>query len=399
MSMLRTISALLFSSLLPLTVIAADAKPEEKMREVAGSAEFLRSVPKHFATLKGMDRAKRRVTLLIEGEKETREWPLTPDVELKIAGWWGRLDQFAIGDRVWVWLQLDRVKQPIAISMIADEFSEQEIHNRSLTVDSVDGDTLTLKPAKGATIKLKMDKAEYFRGKEKANTNTLKKDDKVFVQTAGERVRLILDAAALEIRRAEQKSALRKRWIDEGLPGTVAFLHQFSGEMDFMLDHEAMRWGRSLKPGDKVTLQASPAIPAVVKHVQPWRERTQLRLVTACADQSDLSLGQRVHLKMPAPSDEVDSAVLPPDLDRKRTKDERVEWFLSSIYCTCKIGGDGCTGMFYTLASCNPNGCGMPNVMRKELADKIDKGMTDKQILEEMLKDSGPELLRPHLLP
>jgi len=37
--------------------------------------------------------------------------------------------------------------------------------------------------------------------------------------------------------------------------------------------------------------------------------------------------------------------------------------------------------------------------MRKELAEKIDKGLTDKQILEQLLKDSGPELLRPHLLP
>src|SRR6516162_6733130 len=80
---------------------AADPKPAEAMKEVAGSAEFLRSVPKHFAVLKGMDRAKRRVTLLMDGEKEPREWPLDPDAELKLNGWWGRLDQFPIGDRVW----------------------------------------------------------------------------------------------------------------------------------------------------------------------------------------------------------------------------------------------------------------------------------------------------------
>jgi hypothetical protein len=379
----------------PCTADAADAKPEDKMREVAGSAEFLRSVPKHFATLKGMDRAKHRVTLLMEGETEPREWPLAPDAELKIAGWWGRLDQFAIGDRVWVWLQLDRVKQPIAVSMLADEISEQDIHGSGVEFTGREGKSLNLK----GRFKLDADGVEIFRGKEKEKLDNLKVGEKLYVQTRGGKARLILDAAAFEIRRTDQKTALRKRWIDEGLPGTVAFLHQFSGEMDFILDHETMRWARSLKPGDKVSLQASPAIPAVVKLVQPWRERTQLRLVTACADQSDLSLGQRVHLKMPAPSEEVDAAVLPPDLDRKRTKDERIEWFLATIYCTCKIGGDGCTGMFYTLSSCNPNGCGMPNAKRKELAEKIDKGMTDKQILEQLLKDSGPELLRPHVLP
>jgi hypothetical protein len=378
-----------------IPAIAADAKPEEKMREVAGSAEFLRSVPKHFATLKGMDRGKKRVTLLMEGEAEPREWPLAPDAELKIAGWWGRLDQFSIGDRVWVWLQLDRVKQPIAVSMLADELSEQDIHGSGVELTGREGKGITLK----GRNKLDADGAEAFRGKDKEKLDNLKVGEKLFVQTRGGKARLILDAAAFEIRRADQKTALRKRWIDEGLPGTVAFLHQFSGEMDFILDHEAMRWARSLKPGDKVSLQASPAIPAVVKTVQPWRERTQLRLVTSCADQSDLSLGQRIHLKMPAPTEDVDTAALPPDLDRKRTKEERIEWFLATIYCTCKIGGDGCTGMFYTLSSCNPNGCGMPNAMRKGLAEKIDKGMTDTQILEQLLKDSGPELLRPHLLP
>ena len=57
---------------------------------------------------------------------------------------------------------------------------------------------------------------------------------------------------------------MRRRWAEEGLPGTVIFLH-LSGEMEFMLDHEAIRWGRSLKPGDKVKLQTTPPVPAVVK--------------------------------------------------------------------------------------------------------------------------------------
>jgi hypothetical protein len=372
-------------------VHAADpTSVSDQMKEVAGAAEFLRSVPKQFATLKAMDRAKRRVTLLMDGDKEPRDWPLTADAELKLNGWWGRLDQFQIGDRVWVWLQLDRVKQPIAISMLADELSEQDIHGTGMQLEARDDKAVTFKTASGKSVTLPT-------GKEKLDN--LKVGDKRYVQTRDGAARLLLDSAAFEARRTEQKTALRKRWIDEGLPGTVTFLHQFSGEMEFMLDHEAMRWGRSLKPGDKVALQASPAIAAVVKHVKPWRERTQLRLVTACADQSDLTLGQRIHLKIPTPPEEVDSAVLPPDLDQKRTKEERLDWFLSTIYCSCKVSGDTCTGMFYTLESCNPNACGMPKHMRQVLAEKIDKGMTDKQILEELLKESGPELLRPHLLP
>src|SRR5262249_27368941 len=157
----------------------------------------------------------------------------------------------------------------------------------------------------------------------------------------------------------------------------------FSGELDFMLDHEAMRWGRSLNYGDKVTLSADPPITAIVKSVKPWRERTHLRLVVNSFDQAELTAGQRLHVKMTPPPTEVDTATYRPDIDRPRSKEERVEWFLASIYCTCPVSGDGCTGDFYTLASCNPNGCGMPNTMRKLIRAKIDKGLTDKQIFEE----------------
>jgi hypothetical protein len=102
---------------------------------------------------------------------------------------------------------------------------------------------------------------------------------------------------------------------------------------------------------------------------------------------------------MAEPPAAVDAADLPPDLDRPRSRQERIDWFLATIYCTCKVKGDTCTGHFYTLASCNPNACGMPNIMRKRVAEKIDRGLTDKQVLEELLKEQGPDLLRPHLLP
>src|SRR5207247_2204886 len=143
----------------------------------------------------------------------------------------------------------------------------------------------------------------------------------------------------------------------------------------------------------------SKPIPAVVKDVRAWRERTQLRLVARGGDQTDLAIGQRTLMKMAAPSKEVEDALLPPDVDRPRVKAERVEWFLASIYCPCKVKGDGCTGDFYTLASCNPNACGMPNHVRKLVADMIDKGLTDTQIFDALRKEFGKDLVRPHLIP
>ena len=310
------------------------------IREVAGTAEFLRSLPKEFATLVRVDPKGRTVTLRFEGKKEERVWPLTADAEIKIDGWWGRLDQLGAGGRVWVWLTTDRKKQPKAVAMIADDISQQDI-----------------------------------RGDGKAS----KKE--------------------VEDRRARQRAALRKRWLSEGLPGTLSFVHLFSGEAEVMLDHEAMRWGRSLRRGDRITLATDPPISCVVKEVRPWRERTQVRLVAKAIDLSDLKLGERVGLRMPAPSAAVEASKYPPDIDLPRPREERVSWFLASVYCTCGVRGDTCTGHFYTLASCNPNGCGQPNAVRKRLGQLIDKGLTDRQVFDKLLDEEGPGLLQPHLLP
>jgi hypothetical protein len=402
---LRLIALLLPCALLG-HAFAADPEPKkvaEKIKEVAGSAEFLRSVPKRFATLKAILPNEHRVALLIDGEELPKIWPLAQDAELKIAGWWGRLDQFHTGDRVWAWFKTDRQQHPVALSMLADEPSEQHIHGPGVTVMARTADSITLKPPVGKSRTLKTQKAEIRYGQSKANgpsvIDNVQVGDRVYVQSAGDDARLVMDQSAFDSQRQQQSTWLRKRWAREGLPGTVTFLHIYSGEMDFMLDHEAMRWGRSLKLGDKVTLQATPPIPAVVKQVAPWRERTHLRLVVHSKDQADLNLGQRMTLLMEPPPAEAHSAVLPLDLDRPRSKSERIDWFLSSIYCTCGVKADTCTGDFYTLASCNPNGCGMPNLTRKSLVDMIDKGWTDKQIFEELLKERGPDLVRQHLRP
>jgi hypothetical protein len=374
-------------------------KLEQRTKEIAGVAEFLRSVPKHFATLKAVDAAHRRVTLLVDGEKLAKEWDLMPEAEVKVAGWWGRLDQFTIGDRVWVWFKTNRAKQPTSVSMLADELSEQDMHGPGVMVEANANGNLTIKPVDRPSRTLKAVGASFFLEKPLPTTQDIKVGDQIYLQSAGDQARLVFSKEAFEKRRAEQRVRLRQRWLNDGLPGMVTFLHPFSGEMDYVLDHEAMRWGRSLKTGDKVTLAVTPPITAVVKSVQPWREHTQLRLVAAAADQTDLSVGQRVPLRMTAPPSEIESALLPPDVDRPRSREERIEWFLASVYCTCGVKGDRCTGHFYTLASCNVNGCGAPNAMRKRLAERIDKGLTDRQIFEELLKEDGTDRIRPHLLP
>lgn len=375
---------------------ASPAAPARIM--IAGTAEALHAMPKHFARLVDVDALRRRVTLAVEGDSLPKVWQLMPDAEVKVAGWWGRLDELHAGDRVWAWFSLDRRQHPVGIFMLADELSAQVVHGRGVTVKQRRGSSITIQPPEGPARVLDTSQARLFRGKKPADLDSVRPGESLYVQTQGTRAVLILDAAAFLDKRTAQEAVLRQRWRKEGLPGTVMFTH-LSGEMEFMADHEAMRWARSLRPGDRVTLGARTPIDCQVRTVRPWRERTQLRLVVAGSDLADLHIGQRLFLKVPQPAADVDASPLPADLDRPRGREDRIEWFLASLYCPCGVGGDTCTGDFYTLASCNPNGCGMPNLIRHKVASMIDQRLGDREILQALLKDYGPRLLSPHLRP
>lgn len=369
--------------------------PNKKVRQVAGSAEFLRLLPKPFGVVKAIDPAARTVSLLLDGEKTAKVWAVEPDAEVHVNGFWGRLDQFQVNDRVWVWLKLDRTKNPVSVAMIADAVSTADI--RGDWWDARKTKHINTDPAAPHLY-------EYALKREKEEKTVLvpagvEADGKPVLLYAINGKPALLTEAEMNAKRSAQRDHLRKQWAEGGLPGTLAFHHVFSGELEVMLDHEAMRWGRSLKYGDSLELTADPPIKAVVKSVAPWRERTTVRLVVGELQSSGLRTGQRIGVKMPPPGKEVDESPYPPDIGRKRTDDERVEWFLASIYCVCGVGHDTCTGHFYTLASCNPNGCGSPNATRDEVRELIGKGKSDKEIWDQLLRDRGPLMLRPHLKP
>ena len=370
--------------------VADDDGKKEKKKTVAGKADVMRHVQKKFAAFLGAGAEQGTVKLHIEGDSEPSTWPLKPDAEIKIRGWWGRLEQIPAGDRVWVWFAVDRKKNPRSVLLVADEPSEQVMHGLPWTLESID--------SSAKTITIQRDKNEVRTLTIKLPP-TIRPGDKLYVQSAGDMARLLLPEKVFHEARDTQRAWLRERWRAEGLAGNVSILHPLGGEMEVLLDHEAMRWGRHLKKGDAVTLKTAEPMKAVVKHVRPWRERTLVRLVSDSGlDQADLTMGQRVQVSVPEPPREVQASELPTDLDRPRLKDDRIEWFLASIYCPCKVKGDRCTGMAYTLASCNENACPLPNRVRKQVGELIDQDKTDRQILEELMKSRGPACCQQHLL-
>jgi hypothetical protein len=381
----------------------------DKKADVAGPQGNLDVTSRRFAILNDVDARHQRVTLLLEGETEPKVWPLRPGAEVWHAGWWGRLDQFAVGDRVWAWFETDSAKQPLAVSLLADELSEQDLYApvniKDVNASGPDARTVTLgtvRDGKPLERTIKLANADVFRGDDKAPHDSLKVGDEVHVQTTGEAARLILDPAAFEKRRSAQKAALRQRWTDEGLPGTLIFSHAETGEVELMLDHEAIVWARSLEAGDEVILQAGNPIPAAVRQLRPWRERTQVRLGTTYgSDMSALEVGRRVMLRLAHPPAIADDDTFPAGLGKSRGKAERLEWLVSSIYCTCGMH-DGCAGQPFTLAACDSIGktpCGLAKRTREEVAELIEGGVSDRQIVGDLLRKRGPNLLRPHMSP
>lgn len=295
---------------------------------------------RRFGVVNAIDIRRRRVTLLTDGETGPHEWMLRDDAEVWRDGWWGRLDQFDEGERVWIWFDTDDAKQPTTISLLADETSQQ---------------------------------AFYAADKDKDA-------DETFNQ-----------------RRAAQQALLRKRWSDEGLPATFLVSSPQRHEIEVMVDHEAAAWARSLEPGDRVTIEADGSRPAVVRRLRPWRERTQLVLA---ADLAALPAGRRLNVRLASPTKPGDDD-LPAGIGKSLDRAERLEWLMSSIYCTCGMH-DGCAGHFYTLAACNAGDekpCGLAKQTRQELAKMIDKGLSDQQIIKGLLSQRGANLLRPHMLP
>ncbi len=352
---------------------------------------LLRTALKTHAAFAGFDPARGEVRLHVEGEKDERTWPIDADAEVRIHGVWGGLEDLVKGERVWVWVRPDREKKPRAIFMIADEISEQEIHRvpyRIVTTDplvigrKLDGKTeqsRTLKPAAGVAVQAKP-------------------GDTVYVQTAGGDLVRIVDADGLAALKAEQRERLAARWRKDGLPGSVATVHIPTGEIEVVLDHEAMRWGRALKPGDAVTLRFADPVKAAVLEMRPWNERTRLTLAVVGRELPELEGIRRVRVAVPEPSAELLATMIPPDAGRPREGAARVDWFLSSTYCNCSIAGDVCTGMFYTLSGCNSMTCGMPKRVRGFVAPLLEKGLSDKEVLGAMEKEFGEGIWRPHLL-
>jgi hypothetical protein len=163
------------------TANAKKRNAKDAIKEIAGSAEFLRAVPKRFGELRNVDAGNHAVEVLFDGDKKPTTWKLTPDAEIKVRGWWGRLSHLPAERRVWAWFKVNRSKKPVAIFMLSDELSEQEIHGGA-QVKTIGADLVLVGPKKQEKTLGEPGKLQLDRGEEKCcDAVVLRPKDLVFV--------------------------------------------------------------------------------------------------------------------------------------------------------------------------------------------------------------------------
>jgi hypothetical protein len=330
-----------------LVLLALLACPQDKPKKdptdpkqiVLDRSSFLRTAVKAYAVF--VRAGKGELVLRKEGEAEETAVAIDPDAEVRAQGYWGGVEDLVAGDRVWTWTRLDREGKPRAVIMVADEVSEQDIHQIPYFLASVDA------AKREVVVKRKLDgKNEQSRTLRAHPSLALgeglfaKIDGLVYVRTTGSELIGATDQDGLAALKEAQKTRLEERWRKEGLPGAIGAFHPLVGELEVVLDHEAIRWGRSIKPNDAVRIALEKPVHAAVLEARPWNERTRVMLAVNGRELSDLGPGRRVRLMVPEPAAELRVSKLPPDAGRPREGAERLEWFLASTYCVCSVAGD-----------------------------------------------------------
>jgi hypothetical protein len=364
---------------------------------------FLAKAPKVFARVQAVDVARRQLTLVLDRDGQVIARPVRLDVDVYLHGGLGSLADVRQAARVWVVFDPGPAMGDLTTPrFIADELGLQTIHDEWSTIDEVDvtGKTLRLLNDKGEQTVLPLAAALTVRkGERHGGAGLMGKGDRVRYQTHYEdgryRVSEVLDAAALELDAAEQRDHVRKTLTREGIPGEIVPDAQQPREASLLLYRPGGDWARALSPGDEVSVALGAArVKGSVRRILPWGEKTSLG-VTLAANAPAAQPHQTVRVFLPRPPS-VQSA-LPPGLGRATDKNERIDWLLSSFYCSCGQGPDTCTGHLYTLSMCNEKGCPMPRFMKDKIGAWIDQGKTDAEILAIIEQEQGPLCRRIHL--
>ncbi|MBI3877524.1 MAG: hypothetical protein HY300_16460, partial [Verrucomicrobia bacterium] len=255
------------------------------------------------AQITGID--AKSVTILADKDHQEHRLSLTPHTEFYFHGAWGEARDFQAGQRVFVIATTTGKTNWVSAHALADEISMR-----------------AMSPSQPMDPSFEMERAARLkRHRDSAATN--------------------------------------------GLAATVLESDPTNHSLTVLVRRADAWFARSLRRGDKVGLRAASGHGSkkqcAVVEVRPDYARARVRLDFSDSDLENISADDEVRLFMEIP--ETPDFETPPDLGRFTARQDRIDYFLSTIYCVCGMKGDSCAGHWNTLAACQLHGCGMPNLM------------------------------------
>ncbi len=350
--------------------------------------------------LVNVDAAEKSVTVFTDHDKKEHELSLTPQTEYHVEGAFGSLSDFSPGQSAYVIATVNEKKEMTGLHALADDFSMQAMsrpfvlkeydqkNGRLMFVDEKSRKPATELKVSTSTRFLVEPSAAVQPGRAYYFTSTHDGVDRFAME--------LLDESTFAARTSQRLQRQRDELLKHGLKGTVLNMDASSHRAEVMIRRSDTWFARSWKVNEAVQLMATaqPTVACRVAEVHPDYARVRIRLDFAGHATPDVRLGDEVAIfgKLP---DKVDFES-PPDLGRFTGRQERIDYFLSTIYCSCGMLGSSCAGHWNTLAACQLHGCGMPNLITKLIGERIDAGKPDEAILAELIERNGRNILRLH---
>ena len=352
------------------------------------------------AQIVSLDVAGKSLTVWTDHDQKEHQLWLTPHTEFHVEGAWGTLSDFQTNQSVYVIATTTEKKEMVGLHAMADDLSMQVMTQPySLKEYDAQGGRVVLLDEQGrkTAIELKVNAATQFSTQ---SAGALKAGGSFYfsaTRNGAERmVTELFDLASLAARREQRIRKQHDALAKSGLHATVLKVDAANHRLEAMILRADTWYARTWKLNEPVQLRAdsAPAFSGRVTAVHPDYSRVRLTLDFTHGETPAMRPGEEVTIlgKLPAKPD-LDT---PPDLGRFTGRQERIDYFLSTIYCSCGMLGNSCAGHWNTLAACQLHGCGMPNLSTKLIGERIDAGQTDAAILTELLERNGKNILRLH---
>lgn len=355
---------------------------------------------KTYARVVRIDPAVRRIVLWSESDAKERIVRWSAQTEFYTHGAWGNAADFSTDQRVYVLATTGPDKEWQMIHALADEMSMQAMAKPYVLkqFDKENGRIVLVdETGNRPPVDLSFDSKSVFVT---ASPSSLPMGQASYCNTKvnGESrvVMELLDAPSFA---SEQQRRTKEYWdmaATNGLTASVLSLDPTTNRMTVLVRRADAWVARTIQLQDKIRIQRvigdDTARRSVIYDVRPDYSRTRVVLEIPANVQFAVGDDLRLLVKVPKTLD----PIRPPDLGRFTGKQDRIDYFLSTLYCTCGMMGNACAGHWNTLAACKIHGCGLPDLMTQIIGASIDAGKTDQQILDLLLQREGELVLRQH---